>query len=107
MKVWITSVVVLFWMVETYQWMRHFTLPLPVFILGGALLAIASNYGKYAGWSFQQPDQAEPNRVKTSHLGDFTSTNWPNLNRSSSSSMPQLARPISFTISRGEGNEKS
>jgi hypothetical protein len=52
-------------MAELHQWMKNFTLPLPVFILAGALLAIASNYGKYAGWSFQQqPDHPMPIETK-------------------------------------------
>ncbi len=46
MKVWIASVLILLGMVEVYQWMKHFTVPLPVFIIGGDILAIASNYGK-------------------------------------------------------------
>jgi hypothetical protein len=101
MKVWITSVLVLFWMIETYQWMRHFTLPLPVFILGGALLAIASNYGKYAGWSFQQSDESKASGFKTPTLGSFTNTsNWASLDRSVATPVPKPARPISFIISR-------
>jgi hypothetical protein len=96
MKVWITSVLVVFGMVELYQWMKDFTLPLPVFILCGALLAIASNYGKHAGWSFQPP--SAPSDTK----GDgFTqATNWSNLNPSSAKPLPPATRSISFTIPR-------
>lgn len=96
MKVWITSVLVVFGMVELYQWMKDFTLPLPVFILCGALLAIASNYRKYAGWSFQPP--SAPSDTK----GDeFTqASNWSNLNPSSAKPLPQPTRSISFTISQ-------
>jgi hypothetical protein len=88
-------------MVELYQWMKNFTLPYPVFILGGAVLAIASNYGKYAGWSFQSPAQSDTNPGQKP-LGDgLTETpNWSNLNPSSAKSLPQSTREISFTIRR-------
>ena len=42
-KVWIVSFLLLLGLVECYQWVKHFHLPLPALILGGALLAIASN----------------------------------------------------------------
>lgn len=44
MRVWVTTFVVLFAIAELFQWLQKFTLPLPMYILGGALLAIASNY---------------------------------------------------------------
>ncbi len=44
MRVWIAIFFVLFAFGEFYQWIKHFTLPLPIYILGGAFLAIASNY---------------------------------------------------------------
>ncbi len=47
MKIWLISVVVLLLGVEAsqgaYQWFAHLVLPLPVLLLGGAILAIASN----------------------------------------------------------------
>lgn len=45
MKVWLASFLILFALAEFFQWLKQFSLPLPVFILGGAFLAIASNYG--------------------------------------------------------------
>jgi hypothetical protein len=102
MRVWITSCLVLFGMVQIYHWMKHFTLPLPMFILGGALLAIASNYGKHAGWSFQQqPTESDDNRLKTPTASGLTNTsNWPNLNQSSATPVLKPSRSISFTIRR-------
>lgn len=47
MRVWLASFLLLFAIAEVYQWAKHFTLPLPIFILGGAFLAIVSNYDKY------------------------------------------------------------
>jgi hypothetical protein len=100
MRVWITSFLVLFGMAELHQWMKNFTLPLPVFILAGALLAIASNYGKYAGWSFQQqPDQSDANRDQIPPVSGFTNaSNWANLNQSSATPLPKLPGSISFII---------
>lgn len=46
MRVWLTSFVLLFGAAELFQWARELTLPMPIFILGGAFLAIASNYDK-------------------------------------------------------------
>ncbi len=44
--VWITAVVILFTLAQIYQWMRSFLLPLPIYVLAGAFLAIASNLPK-------------------------------------------------------------
>lgn len=55
MKFWLTSFVLLFGLAELYQWVQHFTFPLPVFILGGTFLAIASNHDKRVGLSAQRP----------------------------------------------------
>jgi hypothetical protein len=100
MRVWITSFVILFSIAELYQWLKHCTLPLPVFILAGALLAIASNYGKYSTWSFWSPPvQSDTHQVQTPTIGNFPSTpNWKNLNPSAAKPLPQPPRSISFTI---------
>lgn len=59
MKVWIFSFLLLFGAAELLHWLRQFSLPLPIFILGGAFLAIASNYDKLANLPFH-PDYEEP-----------------------------------------------
>ena len=46
MKVWLVSVAILFVLAEIYISIKDFILPLPIYILGGAFLAIASNYDK-------------------------------------------------------------
>lgn len=46
MQLWLTSFIVLFGAMEFWQWVQQAPLPMPVFLMGGALLAIASNYGK-------------------------------------------------------------
>lgn len=46
MKVWLVSFVFIFGLAQFVLWVKDFFLPLPVYVLGGALLAIASNYDK-------------------------------------------------------------
>lgn len=43
MQVWIVCSVVFFVAAELYQWLQGITLPMPVFVVAGALLAVASN----------------------------------------------------------------
>lgn len=44
MKVWLVSFFVLFALTQFIMWFKNFFLPLPLYIFGGACLAIASNY---------------------------------------------------------------
>jgi len=46
MRVLLTSFLVLFGVVELFQWAEGLSLPMPIFVLGGVFLAIASNYHK-------------------------------------------------------------
>ena len=46
MQLWLTSFILLFGAVEFWQWVQQASLPMPIFVLGGAFLAIASNYSK-------------------------------------------------------------
>ena len=46
MKVWVASFFVLFSLAEFYHWIEGISVPLPVYIVGGLLLAITSNYEK-------------------------------------------------------------
>ena len=46
MRVWFVTVTLLFLLIQLYQWLRGFMLPLPVYAMAGAFLAIASNYEK-------------------------------------------------------------
>jgi hypothetical protein len=56
MRVWIGSFLGLFAIAELFQWLKGFTLPMPAYILGGALLAIASNYDRSASLPFERSD---------------------------------------------------
>ena len=100
MRILITSFVFLFASVEISQWLGNFTLPLPILILGGACLAIASNYGKSPGWySPQQPAGLQTKRLQTQVLHNVTPTvNSSLLHSTSATPPPQPPRSISFTI---------
>ncbi|OUL32283.1 hypothetical protein BV372_19360 [Nostoc sp. T09] len=52
MRVWLACFFVLFALAELFDWVKEFTLPLPIYILGGAFLAVASNYDKIVGSYF-------------------------------------------------------
>lgn len=46
MRVWLVSCLILFTLVQFYQWVKGFILPLPIYVLAGAFLSLASNYEK-------------------------------------------------------------
>ncbi|ELR99590.1 hypothetical protein [Gloeocapsa sp. PCC 73106] len=46
MKIWLITCVLLFVVIELFAWVKQFILPLPLYLLAGAFLAIASNYEK-------------------------------------------------------------
>lgn len=94
MKVWITSFFVLFCMAELYQWLSHFTVPLPVFLLTGAVLAIASNYNQFTRWFFRDSKLQMPLGAEDS----VNSLHPTRFNPSVSTPVLQPPRSISFTI---------
>ncbi|HEY9769716.1 MAG TPA: hypothetical protein V6C71_14665 [Coleofasciculaceae cyanobacterium] len=46
LRAWLFGVGILFVLAEFSIWLKQFILPLPIYILAGAFLAIASNYEK-------------------------------------------------------------
>lgn len=46
MQVWLVTCFLLFGLIELFLWLKQFILPLPLYLLAGAFLAIASNYEK-------------------------------------------------------------
>jgi hypothetical protein len=52
MRVWLACFFVLFALAEFFDWLQEFNLPLPIYILGGAFLAVASNHDKIFGSYF-------------------------------------------------------
>ncbi len=95
MRVWITCFLILFGIVELYQWARHFPVPLPMFILGGALLAIASNFNKLGNLSLKDSADAAPPLLDSDHPRSS-----PQLNPSQSKPAAKPRQPISFIINR-------
>ncbi|MEA5571621.1 hypothetical protein [Calothrix sp. UHCC 0171] len=49
MRIWFACFLLLFVLAELFDWVKDFTLPLPIYILGGAFLAVVSNYDKLVG----------------------------------------------------------
>jgi hypothetical protein len=60
MKAWLVSVAILFVLAEFSLWVKNFMLPLPIYILAGAFLAIASNYEKGIVALFRQQAVSTP-----------------------------------------------
>jgi len=56
MRIWFASFLLLFALAQLFDWIKHLSLPLPVFILGGLLLAAATKYDKRSGWPFHHKD---------------------------------------------------
>ncbi|QOV23841.1 hypothetical protein [Anabaenopsis elenkinii] len=52
MRVWLACFLLLFAVAELFDWLKKFNLPLPIYILGGVFLAVASNYDKIIGSYF-------------------------------------------------------
>lgn len=63
MRVWLACFLVLFALAELFDWLKGFSLPLPIYILGGAFLAVASNYEKIIGSYFS--DGSEQSQVES------------------------------------------
>jgi hypothetical protein len=54
MAVWFACFFLLFALAELFDWVKDLTLPLPIYILGGAFLAVASNYNRLMGTYFNE-----------------------------------------------------
>jgi len=60
LKAWLFGVGILFVLAEFGIWLKQFILPLPIYILGGAFLAIASNYEQGIIGMFRQQEATTP-----------------------------------------------
>jgi len=87
MRIWLACFGVLFAITELYQWLKHLTLPLPFYILGGAFLAIASNHDKLISSPWRDSAAAPP-----------VMPSIPPSNLSQSTPPVQPPQPIPFTI---------
>lgn len=59
MKAWLIGVGILFVVAEFSIWLEQFILPFPLYVLGGAFLAIASNYEKGIMAMFRHQDKLD------------------------------------------------
>jgi hypothetical protein len=69
---------------EFYQWVKGFILPLPIYVLAGAFLAIASNYDQGLSSLFSQ------NTAKNEPLSQTATLVEPINSEHHSTSLPQL-----------------
>ena len=68
LKAWLFGVGILFVLAEFSIWLKQFILPLPLYILGGAFLAIASNYERGIIALFRQEDLGSDALTQTATL---------------------------------------
>ena len=101
MKVWITCFVLLFGAAEVLQWVQQVSLPLPIFILGGAFLAIASNYDKLTNMPFHL-DYEKPDALQESGVGERSTQEAQPIKPQTVRDLQSQpsSRTISFTISK-------
>jgi hypothetical protein len=116
MKLWLTAFTVLFAIAELYQWLtnaawtQQFDLPLPMMMLAGAGLAIASNYDKRVSLPWRSNHSAA-NSMPASPSADSAATPESSVSPPLSqvaampkptppSNLPVQERSISFTISK-------
>ena len=67
-QAWLFGVGILFVLAELGIWLKQFILPLPIYILGGAFLAIASNYEKGIIALFRQSEVIDAEVVTVENL---------------------------------------
>jgi hypothetical protein len=98
MQLWLTSFIVLFGVAEFWQWVQQASLPMPFFVLGGAFLAIASNYDKRSKLPLQTDyptldSQAKPVATQTNQAVSPA-------NQTASAKSSVRPSPISFEIQK-------
>ncbi|WP_250121680.1 hypothetical protein [Chroococcidiopsis sp. CCMEE 29] len=66
MRIWLACFLLLFAIAELLEWVQHLSLPLPIYILGGTFLAIASNSNKRLGLFFGNSPIEPPSAIEDS-----------------------------------------
>ncbi len=89
MTVWFICFVVLFAASQLFDWAQQFSLPLPIYILGGAFLAVASNYEKLFG----------------SYLGEYSGENVTQQQQLDAASQPEVSNSFNASQSVKEIEE--
>ena len=74
LKAWLFGVGILFVLAEFSIWLKQFILPLPIYILAGAFLAISSNYEQGLIALFRREDSTSDVLVQTATLIERTNT---------------------------------
>ncbi|MBW4476749.1 MAG: hypothetical protein KME54_07720 [Tolypothrix brevis GSE-NOS-MK-07-07A] len=77
MRIWLVCFFVLFALAKLFDWVQGLSLPLPIYILGGAFLAVASNYDKIVGSYFSDAigeTQSEQSQLDSSSLEKVNTT---------------------------------
>lgn len=90
MKAWLIGVGILFVLSEFSIWLKQFMLPLPLYILGGAFLAIASNYEKGIMAMFRQESATADILTQTATLVNQVSVLEEGKNKTSS--LPEVSQ---------------
>jgi hypothetical protein len=95
----IVCFILLFGLSQFFQWAQHLTMPLPIFVLGGAVLAIASNFNKRAGLPFSLLNEwsKSPEPSVSKPTSELNPSQAPPV-----SSVVQSPKPVSFTIRQPE-----
>ncbi|MTJ09807.1 MULTISPECIES: hypothetical protein [unclassified Anabaena] len=93
MRVWLVCFFVLFALAEFFKWLQAFSIPLPIYILGGAFLAVASNYDKIFGYSL-------------SNVSLITALELPKLASAADSTAISLPISRSISVSVQESSEE-
>ena len=65
LKAWLFGVGILFVLAEFSIWLKQFILPLPIYVLAGAFLAIASNYEQGLIALFRQENSTSDILIQT------------------------------------------
>ena len=99
MKVWLAIFVLLFGATELLQWVQQFSLPLPMLLLGGAFLAIASNYDKLTHLPFHLDYEKPETLQEDSPVAQLDASQAP-VQKTVRDAVSDRSRPepISFTI---------
>jgi hypothetical protein len=97
MRFWFVCFVLLFSFAELFQWLEQFSLPMPIFVLGGVFLAIASNYNKLKYLPFH-PEHGESQALGEQPYEPMRSASPWVEPRASQTADSQPPRSISFTI---------
>jgi hypothetical protein len=98
MKIWFACFLLLFVLAELFDWVKDFTLPLPIYILGGAFLAVVSNYDKLVGSYFNQSSNVIRDIIpEQAQLDSSSQTSQPvafSASQTTKNALPEVNNPV-------------